>query len=96
MRCTLRISPRGTLVDGEPMSRAEAVAYCKRTAGGAIVVMEDNDAHQWTETRSALEREGVRIYVRGPLCYDPKPLGCRPRLKPEPRVESRRVLPVSE
>lgn len=30
-RCTLRISHRGTFVDGEPMSRADAVKQCKRT-----------------------------------------------------------------
>lgn len=39
-RCTLRISLRGTFVDGEPMSRTDAVNYCKRT-DGAMVVIED-------------------------------------------------------
>jgi hypothetical protein len=45
----------------------------------AMVVNEDKVTKaEWDETRSALQREGVRIYVRGPLCYDPRPLGCRP------------------
>ncbi len=71
------------------MSRADAVARCKRTAG-AIVVIETNGPRsewdaatctivkiedettnatkaEWNETRSALEREGVRVYVRGPI-----------------------------
>lgn len=97
MRCTLRISQRGIFVDGEPRSRADAVAYCKGTAG-AVVVIEDNaqrgwDATagtmvviedkatkaEWDETRSALQREGVRIYVRGPLCYGLQKFSCRPR-----------------
>lgn len=83
MLCTLRISPRGTFVDGDPMSRADAVARCKRTAG-AIVVIETNTRSEWDpttcafvmiedetikakwdETRSALQREGVRVHVRG-------------------------------
>ena len=94
------------------MSRADAVAHCKRAAGGAVVVIEAQPRAVWSdtagdmvviedagtqaawdETRSALEREGVRIYVRGPLCYDPRPLGCRPRAKPEtqPKPAARRV-----
>lgn len=36
----------------------------------------------WDATRTALEREGVRIYVRGPLCHDPQRLGCRPQAPP--------------
>jgi hypothetical protein len=116
LRCTLRISQRGVLVDGEPMSRADAVAYCKGTAGGAIVVIEDNAATEWDakaramvviednatkavwdETRAALQRERVRIYVRGPLCYDPRVLGCRPETTPEPRPEPRRrIVPARE
>jgi hypothetical protein len=112
MRCTLRISQRGILVDGDPRSRAEAVAYCKRTAG-AVVVIEGNTRREWNSaargivelrdtaleaewdaTRLALEREGVRIYVRGPLCYDPRRLGCRPTSEPtpSPMPEPRRVI----
>lgn len=102
MRCSLRISQRGILVDGDPRSRADAVAYCKRTAG-AVVVIEDNARREWDKaagamveikdtaihaewdaTRLALQREGVRIYIRGPLCNDPRPLGCRPTREPTP------------
>lgn len=105
-RCVLRISPRGTVVDGEPMSRAAAVEYCKRAPGGAVViidharrsvwsataddmvVIEDSATKAaWDKTRSALEREGVRIYVRGPLCHDPRPLACRPISTTQPETE---------
>lgn len=112
MRCTLRISQRGIFVDGEPRSRADAVAYCKGTPGGAMVVIEDKATRsewdattramlviedratqsEWPEMRSALQREGVRIYIRGPLCYGPWPLSCRPRAAPESGVEPRRHL----
>ena len=103
MRCTLRISQRGMFVDGEPTARADAVAYCKATPGGAVVVVEtyetsawdpttramivsDDTATQaeWTVTRAALEREGVRIYVRGPLCPGPNRFDCRPRAPVQP------------
>lgn len=112
-RCTLRITPRGTFVDGEPMSRPHAVARCKRTTGGAIVVIEDSAARhrdattgaivvvednvtkaEWNKTRSALEREGVRIYVRGELCYQHGRFGCRPKLPPERREPGITMRPV--
>jgi hypothetical protein len=85
-RCVLRISERGTLADGEWMSRGDAVAYCKRALGGAVVVAEYKDdeiAHEIALTKTALEQEGVRVYVRGAICYEPERFGCRPR----PRVE---------
>ena len=60
----------------------------------AMVVIEDTITKaEWDETRSALQREGVRIYVRGPLCYDPRPLGCRPTMPPPvPRPAPERHL----
>jgi hypothetical protein len=40
---------------------------------GANVAIDDEAMRaEWDETRLALHREGVRIYIRGPLC-DPEP-----------------------
>ena len=65
MRCTLRISQRGTSVDGAPMSRADAVTYCKRTAGGVTVIDDNTPCDEWKQTCSELRNEGVPIHVRG-------------------------------
>ena len=65
-RCTLRISRRGTVVDGEPMLRAEAVKYCKRTAGATVVIEDDVPCNYWEEVRAELQRSGIAIFVRGP------------------------------
>jgi hypothetical protein len=114
MRCTLRISHQGIFVDDVPKSSADAVAYCKRTAGAMavseeypttggwdetpdanVVIGDEVTKREWDEMRLALRREGVRIYVRGPLCYDPRPDGCRPKApaKPGTQLEERRVAP---
>ncbi len=66
-RCTLRISQGGTFVDGEPMSRSDAVSYCKRTDGAMVVIEDDVPCDDWEPTCSALRREGVRIAMRGPV-----------------------------
>ena len=63
------------------MSRADAIAHCKSSPGGAVVVIEDKV--EWDETRTALQRAGVRIYVRervgdehgpapAPVIYQPR------------------------
>jgi hypothetical protein len=91
-RCTVRATARGLFVDGERMSRGEAVAYCRRTTEGAVVILDEDPAHG-DATRDALEREGVRVYVRGPLCHDPRPRGCRPQIAaPRPSVTPRPVV----
>ena len=92
-RCTLRVSARGISVDGDPMSRVAAVAYCKRT-GGALVRIEDGaPPREWDQTRAALEHEGVAIVIPGRAADDvpwrrqvvvPTPMSeePRPRLVP--------------
>lgn len=64
-----------------------------------MVVIEDSVTKAaWDATRSALEREGVRIYIRGPLCHDPRPLGCRPIATTRPGSETepvRRPIPAA-
>ena len=94
-RCTVRISERGTFVDGERTTQADAIARCKRAPGGAVLVVEDDQLRAESDaTRVALERERVRVYVLQPLCHEPQPLGCRPRAAPRPMSESdrRRVV----
>jgi hypothetical protein len=82
MRCTLRVSPKGLYVDGDPKSQSEAVAICTNRAA-AMVVLEDGVAKgEWTKVKSALRREGIEILMRGPLghaeCLDnPFAKGCQ-------------------
>jgi hypothetical protein len=96
-RCVVRISERGTFVDGERMSRADAVAHCKRAPGGAVLASEYPNAaieSELEQTKSALDREGVRVYRQGAICYEPGREGCRPRA-PAPvihTVQPRREL----
>lgn len=84
-RCTLRVSQQGTFVDGEAMSRVDAVAFCKRTAGAMVVIEDDVLCTDWEPTCSALRREGITIAMRGPVgdFRDRPPLaGNAPRTKP--------------
>jgi hypothetical protein len=67
MRCTLRIAQRGTFVDGEPLSRTDAVSVCKRTAGAVVVIEDDVPCSEWEPVCTALHREGVAIALRGPV-----------------------------
>ena len=90
-RCTLRISAHGILVDGEPMSRADAVAYCGRTEGALVKLEDDAPTTEWNLTRAALQREGVAIVMPGaatddvpgrPYLVVPTPMHDPPQLVP--------------
>lgn len=86
-RCTVRIVESGLLVDGEHMSRREAVTYCKAAEGGAVVVSEHPGPTQTRdEIELLLEREGVRVYVRGRECSHPDPTACRPIRPTSPKA----------
>lgn len=92
-RCVVRISERGTFVDGERMSRGDVVAHCKRAPGGAVLAAEYPSAaieSELEQTKSALDREGVRVYREGPICYEPGREGCRPRTPA--RIQPRREI----
>jgi len=66
-----------------------------RSAGAMVEIKDTAIEAEWDATRLALQREGVRIYVRGPLCYDPRVLGCRPKLEPtSERTPEPRFVPV--
>lgn len=66
-RCTLRVSKKGTYVDGDLKSRADAIAACKRTAGAMVVLEDQAPADEWKALQAGLRREGVPILMRGPL-----------------------------
>lgn len=54
-------------MDGNPKTRGEAIAACKRTAG-AMVILEDNvPVDEWRALQTGLQREGVSILMRGLL-----------------------------
>jgi len=81
MRCTLRISPKGLFVDGDPKSQAEAISICKRRAGAMVVLEDDTSQGQWKKVEAELRREGIAIHMRGPIghseCMDnPLAKGC--------------------
>ncbi len=75
-RCTLDITDKRILVDGERGTREQAIAYCKRMPGGAVVTVDDTSSPAWTEMRTALWEHDVRFHVRGRLCWASKPDGC--------------------
>ncbi|MDX2091778.1 MAG: outer membrane lipoprotein carrier protein LolA [Kofleriaceae bacterium] len=66
-RCTLRVSKKGIYVDGDPKSRADAIAACKRTAGAMVVLEDDAPADEWKALQAGLRQGGVKILMRGPL-----------------------------
>ena len=64
-RCTLRVTAKGIYVNGDPKSREQAVAACKRTVC-ALVAIEDNaPAGEWEKLQAALIRAGIPILMRG-------------------------------
>ena len=67
MRCTLRLNAKGLYVDGDPMSRAEAIAFCKQRAGAIGVLEDDAPPSDWREIEAALRRERIAILMRGPI-----------------------------
>jgi hypothetical protein len=58
-RCALRVAPAGITVDGKPMSRDDAVAACKATAGADVVVTGDAREGDWQALRAALVAAGI-------------------------------------
>src|SRR5262245_65601045 len=61
-RCTLRIATNAIYVDGDPMSRADAIRLCKRSHE-AIVVIEDKI--QGAAVRAELEAAHIKVLLRG-------------------------------
>lgn len=66
-RCTVRVSAEGITVDGNKVSRDDAVAKCKGTEGAMVTVTGDARQGDWDELRAALQAVGVKIYIRGQL-----------------------------
>lgn len=66
-RCTVRVGAEGITVDGNKVSRDDAVAACKATEGAMVTVTGDARQGDWDELRAALQAVGVKIYIRGQL-----------------------------
>ena len=60
-RCAIRITARGTTLDGAIATRDEAVAGCMLTTGADVTVTGDARQGDWDELRAALEAAGVPI-----------------------------------
>jgi hypothetical protein len=67
MRCTLRVSANGVLVDGNATTRDEAVAACKRMSGATVIVESTAPAEASSTLRARLEHEHIKIYIRGDI-----------------------------
>lgn len=67
MRCTLRISPKGIYVDGNPTTRAAALTACKRSAGAVVVLEDKAPIEEWRAIENELRRGGVAVHMRGPV-----------------------------
>jgi hypothetical protein len=59
--CGIRISKDGITVDGKPMTRDEAVAACKKTAGAHVKVIGDTLQGDWEALKLALQQGGATI-----------------------------------
>ena len=70
-RCTLRVAATGLFVDGDPETRDQAIAACKRGREAVVIVEDDAPANAWTELRARLERERITIIERGTLSDNP-------------------------
>jgi hypothetical protein len=81
-RCTVRVSAKGVSVDGDLMSRDQAIAKCKRTSGALVNIADDAQPTAWPALRRELERAHVKVYMRGVvddrICLDnPLAKGCQ-------------------
>jgi hypothetical protein len=72
-RCTLRLTAKGLYVDGDLMTRHQAIVQCKRTTGAVVVVGNDAPSGAWTELRRHLDRERITFMLRGEVNDGP---GC--------------------
>ena len=64
-RCVLRLSASGVMVDGNPMTRDQAIGVCKWTSGATVIVEDGVAPDVSAAMRGELERAHVKIYVRG-------------------------------
>ncbi len=69
-RCSIRLTSKGSTVDGDPADRDQVVERCKPRAEALVEVAGDASDDQWRELRTALEAAGVRILMRGPRGLD--------------------------
>jgi hypothetical protein len=80
-RCTLRVAKSGVFVDGDAVSPERAVTVCRKREAAVVIVADDAPPEAWPRLRARLEREHVRILMRGTIddrmCLDnPLAKGC--------------------
>jgi hypothetical protein len=64
-RCALRVTAEGITVDGEVMTRAQAVDACKTVGAADVVVTGDARQGVWDELRAGLEAAGIAVFQKG-------------------------------
>jgi len=70
MRCSIRVTSKGVMVDGDPVSLDRAVALCESREEALVELGEDVSNSEWKELRSALTEAGVKVLMRGPRGID--------------------------
>ena len=65
-RCAIFVAKEGITVDGVKMSRKEAVAACKQTAGADVVVSGDARRGDWTDLKAALDAAKIPVFKKEP------------------------------
>lgn len=64
-RCSVRVSARGILLEGETSTVESVVASCKKAGTAEVVVTGDARQGDWDALRTALENERIRTFVSG-------------------------------
>ena len=64
-RCQVRLDVTGLTLAGSPAERSAVIAACKEMGAADVVVTGDAAQGQWDTLRGALEKAGVKMYVRG-------------------------------
>jgi hypothetical protein len=64
-RCQVRLDATGLTLAGSPAERAAVIAACKEMGAADVVVTGDAAQGQWDALRGALDKAGVKSYVRG-------------------------------
>jgi hypothetical protein len=64
-RCQVRLDASGLTLAGSPAERTAVIAACKEMGAADVVVTGDAAQGQWDALREALEKAGVKAYVRG-------------------------------
>ena len=64
LRCAVRVTSEGLVLDGAPADREAVIERCKATTGADVIVTGDARQGDWDALREALGAAGVEIYTR--------------------------------